>query len=86
MNNKEEASIPINMLVEDAPEYQREYVVDDPTPSVELNRNELDDNNILEDLLKMVSHPNLCSRKFGSNMIIWSWLILLLDQDQMQLW
>ena len=64
MNNKEEASIPINILVEDAPEYQREYVVDDPTPSVELNRNELDDNNILEDLLKMVSHPNLCSRKW----------------------
>ena len=54
MNNKEEASIPINILVEDAPEYQREYVVDDPTPSVELNRNELDDNNILEDLLKKI--------------------------------
>ena len=64
MNNKEEASIPINILVKDAPEYQREYVVNDPTPSVELNRNELDDNNILEDLLKMVSHPNLCSRKW----------------------
>ena len=64
MDNKEEASIPINILVEDAPEYQRKYVVNEPSPLVELDHNELDDNNILEDLLKMISHPNLCSRKW----------------------
>ena len=64
MNNKEEASIPINILVEDAPEYQREYVINEPSPLVELDHNELVDNNILEDLLKMISHPNLCSRKW----------------------
>ncbi len=64
MDNKEEASIPINILVEDAPEYQREYVVNEPSPLVELDHDELDDNNILEDLLKMISHPNLCSRKW----------------------
>ena len=64
MNNKEEANIPINILVEDAPEYQREYVINNPTPSIKLNNNELNDDNILEDLLKMISHPNLCSRKW----------------------
>ena len=64
MDNKEEASIPINILVEDAPEYQREYVINEPSPLVELDHNELIDNNILEDLLKMISHPNLCSRKW----------------------
>ena len=64
MENKEEASIPINILVEDAPEYQREYVVNEPSPLVKLDNNELDNNNILDDLLEMVSHPNLCSRKW----------------------
>jgi len=64
MNNKEEANIPINILVEDAPEYQREYVINNPAPSIKLNNNELNDDNILEDLLKMISHPNLCSRKW----------------------
>ncbi len=56
MDNKEEASIPINILVEDAPEYQREYVINEPSALVELDHNELIDNNILEDLLKMISH------------------------------
>ncbi len=64
MNNKEEANIPINILVEDAPEYQREYVINNPAPSIKLNNNELNDDNILEDLFKMISHPNLCSRKW----------------------
>ena len=64
MDSKEEASIPINILVENAPEYQREYVVNEPSPIVKLDQNELDDNNILEELLMMISHPNLCSRKW----------------------
>ena len=64
MDSKEEASIPINILVENAPEYQREYVINEPSPIVELDQNELDDNNILEELLMMISHPNLCSRKW----------------------
>ena len=64
MNGNEEASIPINILVEDAPEYQREYIVSKPSPPVIFNPNEFDDKKILDELVLMVSHPNLCSRKW----------------------
>ncbi len=64
MNGSEEASIPINILVEDAPEYQREYIVSKPSPPVIFNPNEFDDKKILDELILMVSHPNLCSRKW----------------------
>ncbi len=64
MDGNEEASIPINILVEDAPEYQREYIVKDPSPPVILNPDEFDDKKILDELVLMISHPNLCSRKW----------------------
>ncbi len=64
MEGNEEASIPINILVEDAPEYQREYIVKDPSPPVILNPDEFDDKKILDELVLMISHPNLCSRKW----------------------
>ena len=64
MNGKEEACIPINILVEDAPEYQRNYVVNNPTKPLNINENDFDKKTILNDLLTMISHPNLCSRKW----------------------
>ena len=64
MNGNEEASIPINILVEDAPEYQREYIVSEPSPPVTFNPNEFDVKKILDELVLMISHPNLCSRKW----------------------
>ncbi|MBD1142260.1 phosphoribosylformylglycinamidine synthase II, partial [Pelagibacterales bacterium SAG-MED32] len=64
MNGKEEASIPINILVEDAPEYQREYIVEEPSPIKEYKSEDFDQNNILKDLNTMIMHPDLSSRKW----------------------
>ena len=64
MNGKEEASIPINILVEDAPEYQRDYIVEEPTPIKEYKSEDFDQNNILKDLNTMIMHPDLSSRKW----------------------
>ena len=64
MNGKEEASIPINILVEDAPEYQRDYIVDEPSPIKEYKSEDFDQNNILNDLNTMIMHPDLSSRKW----------------------
>ena len=64
MNGKEEASIPINILVEDAPEYQRDYIVDEPSPIKEYKSEDFDQNNILKDLNTMIMHPDLSSRKW----------------------
>tara|TARA_B100001059_G_scaffold180392_1_gene181164 strand:- start:1169 stop:2599 length:1431 start_codon:yes stop_codon:yes gene_type:complete len=64
MHGKEEACIPINILVEDAPEYQREYTVRKPSKKIEIDQNEFDRKTIIPDLIKMISHPNLCSRKW----------------------
>tara|TARA_B100000902_G_scaffold399479_1_gene470544 strand:+ start:2949 stop:5153 length:2205 start_codon:yes stop_codon:yes gene_type:complete len=64
MNSKEEASIPINILVEDAPEYQRDYIVEEPTPIKEYKSEDFDQNNILKDLNTMIMHPDLSSRKW----------------------
>ena len=64
MNGKEEASIPINILVEDAPEYQRDYVVEEPSPIKEYRPEDFDQNNILKDLNTMIMHPDLSSRKW----------------------
>ena len=64
MNGKEEASIPINILVEDAPEYQRDYIVEEPSPIKEYKPEDFDQNNILNDLNTMIMHPDLSSRKW----------------------
>ena len=64
MNGKEEASIPINILVEDAPEYQRDYIVEEPSPIKEYKSEDFDQNNILNDLNTMIIHPDLSSRKW----------------------
>ena len=64
MNGKEEASIPINILVEDAPEYQRDYIVEEPSPIKEYKSEDFDQNNILNDLNTMIMHPDLSSRKW----------------------
>ena len=64
MNGKEEACIPINILVEDAPEYQRDYVIREPSKRIEIVEDEFDQKTIIPDLIKMISHPNLCSRKW----------------------
>ena len=64
MNGKEEASIPINILVEDAPEYQRDYIVEEPSPIKEYKSEDFDQNNILKDLKTMIMHPDLSSRKW----------------------
>ena len=64
MNGEQKASIPINILVEDAPEYQRDYIVNDPSPSVTFSNRDFNDNDILSDLITMISHPNLCSRRW----------------------
>ncbi len=64
MNDKEEASIPINILVEDAPEYQRDYIVEEPSPIKEYKSEDFDQSNILNDLNTMIMHPDLSSRKW----------------------
>ena len=64
MNGKEEASIPINILVEDAPEYQRDYIVEEPSPIKEYKSEDFDQKNILKDLNTMIMHPDLSSRKW----------------------
>ncbi len=64
MNGKEEASIPINILVEDAPEYQRDYTVEEPSPIREYKPENFNQNNILNDLNTMIKHPDLSSRKW----------------------
>ena len=64
MNGKEEASIPINILVEDAPEYQRDYIVEEPSPIKEYKSEDFDQRNILKDLNTMIMHPDLSSRKW----------------------
>ena len=64
MNGKEEASIPINILVEDAPEYQRDYIVEEPSPIKEYKSEDFDQDNILKDLNTMIMHPDLSSRKW----------------------
>ena len=64
MHGKQEACIPINILVEDAPEYQREYKIRSPTKEIEIKPNEFNSKTIIDDLIKMISHPNLCSRKW----------------------
>ena len=64
MNGEQKASIPINILVEDAPEYQRDYKVNDPSPVVTFSNKDFNDKDLLSDLITMISHPNLCSRKW----------------------
>ena len=64
MNGKEEASIPINILVEDAPEYQRDYIVEEPSPIKEYKSEDFEQDNILKDLNTMIMHPDLSSRKW----------------------
>ena len=64
MHGKEEACIPINILVEDAPEYQRDYTVREPTTDYQIDPSTLKPETIIDDLIKMVSHPNLCSRRW----------------------
>ena len=64
MHGKEEACIPINILVEDAPEYQRDYTVREPTKEYQIDEGILKSETIIDDLIKMISHPNLCSRRW----------------------
>ncbi len=63
-SGKEVASIPINILVEDAPEYQRDYIVEEPSPIKEYKPEDFDQNSILNDLNTMIMHPDLSSRKW----------------------
>ena len=63
-SGKEVASIPINILVEDAPEYQRDYIVEEPSPIKEYKSEDFDQDNILKDLNTMIMHPDLSSRKW----------------------
>ena len=62
MNGKEEASIPINILVEDAPEYQRDYIIEKPSPIKEYTPEDFDQSEIIP--RHMIAHPDLCSRKW----------------------
>jgi len=64
MNGKEEASIPINILVEDAPEYQREYIVSEPTPIKNYKPEDFDPMDIILELYGMILHPDLSSRRW----------------------
>ena len=64
MNGKEEANIPINILVEDAPEYQRDYIIEEPSPIKEYTPEDFDQSEIIPNLLTMIAHPDLCSRKW----------------------
>jgi phosphoribosylformylglycinamidine synthase len=64
MNGKEEACIPINILVEDAPEYQRDYIIREPSKRIKIIQDQFDQKTIIPDLIEMISHPNLCSRKW----------------------
>ena len=64
MHNKKEACIPINILVEDAPEYQRDYTIRDIAKEIKINKDDFKSETIIDDLTKMISHPNLCSRKW----------------------
>ena len=64
MNGKEEASIPINILVEDAPEYQREYIVSEPTPIKNYKPEDFDPMDIMLELYGMILHPDLNSRRW----------------------
>lgn len=64
MHGKEEACIPINILVEDAPEYQRDYTVREPAGEYQIDPNTLNSKTIIDDLVIMLSHPNLCSRRW----------------------
>ena len=64
MNGKEEASIPINILVEDAPEYQREYIVSEPTPIKNYKPEDFDPMDIMLELYGMILHPDLSSRRW----------------------
>ena len=54
MNGKEEASIPINILVEDAPEYQRDYVMKNPIKKYKPEDFNQDD--LMSDLSTMLKH------------------------------
>ena len=64
MNGNEEANIPIDILVEDAPEYQRDYIIEEPSPIKEYTLKDFDQNEIIHDLLIMIAHPDLSSRKW----------------------
>ena len=64
MNEKQEADIPINILVENAPEYQRDYIIEEPTPIKNYKPEDFDPNEILEVVYKIIMHPDLCSRKW----------------------
>ena len=64
MNGKEEASIPINILVEDAPEYQRDYVIEKPSPIKKYNPEDFNQDDLMSDLSTMLKHPDLSSRKW----------------------
>ena len=64
MNGKEEASIPINILVEDAPEYQRDYIVEKPSLIKKYNPEDFNQDDLMSDLSTMLKHPDLSSRKW----------------------
>ena len=64
MNGKEEASIPINILVEDAPEYQRDYVIEKPSFIKKYSPEDFNQDDLMSDLSTMLKHPDLSSRKW----------------------
>ena len=64
MNGKEEASIPINILVEDAPEYQRDCVIEKPSLIKKYNPEDFNQDDLMSDLSTMLKHPDLSSRKW----------------------
>ena len=64
MNGKEEACIPINILVEDAPEYQRDYIINKPTPIKDYKPEDFDPMDIMLQLYAMIMQPDLSSRRW----------------------
>ena len=77
MNGKEEASIPINILVEDAPEYQRDYIIEEPSPIKEYLPEDFDQSEIIPNLLTMIAILIfVVVSGYGNNMTTWLWQIL----------
>ena len=62
-NNKVICNLPLNLLVEDAPEYNRDYKL--TSNKNELNSKEVAINKSVKDILyKILGHVNFCSKKW----------------------
>ena len=72
-NNKVICNLPLNLLVEDAPEYHRDYKL--TSNKNKLNSKEVAIDKSIKDILyKILGHVNFCSKNgFMNNMIVLSW-------------